>query len=407
MPKRAPALDWNGYYDALWRRQYDEQIVKAIENLCGRDLYEQSTLSGMSKYLINRPVSYALHGSEINYPVDCQKIMRWCLIDGRVVLRIGDPQHIRIQEHVREVRYDNEECSFVRIQYYIDDPEGLPGNAQLIYREDYTRTKYVINPDSKSLEESTRWATKVEVYKGQKKEEDLVITLTFTIPFWIFVAIPWIDEESFLEAPKKSIVRLEGAYVQVESENTRHSMRKLFIVGVKKTDNKPTPQEMAERVNYLPSGGEAYYVDSDTGGVSLMFEEEIKLEEAIERMTGVISIKQLANLSGDSRQIAETPLVQLAEEIRTRFEKGMQKVVAILQDYFGLTNTDINMESPDLRINYQFLRIVTDKAQHLAIIATAKEKNAITPDEERREYRRLLNLSQDNVSLMRVAEENI
>lgn len=383
--KRAAAPDWERYYDALFRRQMDEQVIKAVDKLTGRDMYEQATTTGTAKYLVNRPVTYALHGTEINYPVEPQDVMRDCLIDGFIVLRVQDPSHIRKQEHVQDVEYDDSGlCNMIRIVYKIDNPAN-PGNSDdyLLYKEEWYRYWDTMRG---------RFFAWVFVYNTVKREEDWVVSFDYVVPYWPFVAIRWVDDESIIEQVKKTIIRLEGVTVHIETENTRHSGRKLFIVGMKREQNKKDPRDTEDRINYLPEGAEAYYVDSDTGGVSLMFEEQEKLDEYIERTTGVISIKQLSGLSGESRQIAETPLVQLAEEIRTRFEKGMEKVVAMLQDFFGITNTEFG-DSPDLEINHRFLRVISDKEQHLKIIEVAYTRGAITDEEEITEYRRLLNLS--------------
>lgn len=394
--KRTQQLDFETYYDAKFRSQMDEAILAAVERLTGRDLYNQSTVSGTSKYLINRPVNYALHGTEVNYSVDPQKVMRDCLIDGRVVLRVGDPEHIKIQEHVHTVQYGSDgKPDMIRIQYAIQNPnDQRPDAVPWLYREEWYRWW--------NGERTGAW---VYVYNTVQNEDDFVVIFDYEFPYWPFVSIGWVDNESFLDCVKKSVIRLEGVTINIETENVRHSGRKLFIVGMKRGDNKRDPRDTQDRINYLPEGAEAYYVDVDTGGVSLMFEEQEKVETFIERTTGVISIKQLAGLSGDSRQIAETPLVHLAEEIRLRFENGMAQVVEILQDYFGEKNVELDMESPDLEVNHRFLRIITDKGQHLDIIDRAVERGAITNLEEIIELRRLLNLSHKDPALLPAAVE--
>ncbi len=405
MSKRTGDVNWELYYDALFRQQMDEAIIEAVDRLTGRALYEQSTISGTSKYLINRPVNYALHGTEINYPIEPQEVMRNCLIDGIVVLKVADPQHIRIQDDVIETEHDDAgDVEKVRIQYFVD-PESQPDTGRnyssgdrLMYREDHIRFWD---------EENSRWADHVIIYNVVKHEKDFIIIDEFVIPYWSYVSIRWINDESMLEPVKKAVIRLEGATVQIRTENVRHGGRKLFIVGMKREQNRRDPRETSDRVNFLPDGAEAYYVDSDTGSVSLMFEEQEKVEEFIERTTGVVSVKQLANLSADSKHIAETPLVQLAEEIRIRFTHGMESVVAILQDFFGLKNTFVG-DSPELAINYQFLRVITDKSGHLEIIEKAVSRAAITPEEEITEYRRLLNLSnKDPVVILQEREEQL
>lgn len=379
-------IDFEAYYDAKFRQMMDEDIIKAVDKITGRDLYEQSTISGTANYLVNRPVTYGLHGTEINYKVDPQAIMRDCLVDGLVVLKIGDPENITIQKDVNKVTYkgDSSKLMMVQIQYFVQNPNDSRPDAQdYIHREEWYRWF-----------DGTRDAAWVYIYNTVAKEEDFKVIMEFEFPYFPFVGINWIDKESHLEQVKKSIIRLEGVTINISTENTRHSGRKMFITGMKKSDNIVNPRDTQDRINYLPEDAEAFYVDVDTGGVGLMFEEQEKVEAFIERTSGVVSIKQLAGLSGESRQIAETPLVQIAEEVRVRFETGMKEVVFISQDYFGVKNTAMGMESPELVISYRFLRFISDKKQHLEILKYAVKRGAVDDDEESKELRRLLILNQ-------------
>lgn len=391
MVKRPQQVDFEAYYDALFRRQMDEGVITAIDNLTGRDLYGQATLTGMARYLVNRPVQYALHGTQINYDVDCQKIMRDCLIDGFVMLRVVGPADVVIQNYVHEVmheRGDEGELTFVRIQYAVQ-PESEKQRQVKMYREDWIRMKYPGATFDIAL---------VRIYNQVLKEKDFEVILEYTFPYWPFVEIQWIDRESIIDSVKKSIIRLDGAAVQVSSENTRHSGRKLFIVGMKRDDNKVDPRTAGDRINYLPENAEAYYVDVDTGGIMMMFEEEDRLVEWIHNTTGVVSIKQLAGLSGESRQIAETPLIQLAEEIRSRFEDGIAECVEISQGVFGLKNIYLGVESPDIHISFTFLRFIADREEHMKILDKAVIRGAVTQEEEVQELRRLLYLNQADLA---------
>ncbi len=390
MVKREKPVNWEQYYEAKWRQQMDEEIFTAVARTTPRELYEQSSLTGTARYLVNRPCTYALHGTQVNYPVAPQKIMRNVLIDGWTVVKIGDPENIKIQEHVWEVRYDRSSSilDYVRIQYQVEESPGQIDSRKMWYREDWHRWW-----------NGTAWIGYVEIFKVVLNEKDFEVVFTYEFPFWPFVAFRWVDDESIIEPVKFSVIRLEGVSLQVEGENTRHSGRKLFIIGIRKGENRLTPREISERINYLPENCEAYYVDSDTGGVGLMFEEQEKLDAYIERTTSVISIRQLAGLSGESRQIAEQPLVMLAEDIRMQFELGMEQIVVTCQEFFGKNNTYMQMKSPDLVIDHRFLRMVFDKKDYLEIVNHAVQRQAITPDEERTELRRLLQLQKTNPAL--------
>lgn len=380
MAKRQAPFQWEKYFDAQMRAQYDDEIVKAIENMTPTDLYEQSMRTGTARYLVDRPVTYALHGTETNYQVKPMEIMRNCLRDGQVVLRIGDPEHIRIELYVVETEYDDKDrIIFVARQWQVENPKDK--DKKLWHREEY----------KKEFDDHGNPIAKLTIFNNPESESDLEPMQTVWLPFWPYVGITWVDKESIIEPVMNAVIRQEGVTVQIGSENVRHGGRKLFIVGMKGEDNRLDPRSTIDRINYLPPEAEAYYVDSDSSSLSMMFEEAEKLDYFIERTTGVISIRQLANLSGESREIAERPLVQLAWEIRARFDTGMEEVVEILQAFFGLSNT-VTGDSPDYNVIHQFLKIITDKGKHAKILEIAVAKGAVTKEEEIQDYRRLLEL---------------
>jgi len=109
----------------------------------------------------------------------------------------------------------------------------------------------------------------------------------------------------------------------------------------------------------------------------------------------VVAPMQLALLSGKSREMAEKPLIILADELRNRFTKGMLEVVELSRLTGG---------APELKLSYRPLKYVEDKNSYIAILDKARELNNTDPslgislDEYSKELRLLLDMNPEITS---------
>jgi len=371
MPVKSPKIDWQKFLLATQRQQDIEAAERKLQSLDGRALYEMDFISQMPDLLINRPVNMAMHRTIVNYPVKAVDIMRNCLIDGGVILEVGDKDHVAIQKYVTKVDYDafTDDLVFLEIKYVFEASTGENlWHIEHWYKFSDGTGLYIQYKPTNNGDDSNKWVMDFEIM----------------VPVFPYVGIPWVEHESFLKKPKSAMVRLELAYRVVGVENIERMGLSLFIEGVQDVNEiKTAPRKMGRRVHILPPDSKFHSPNPDAPGMELMVIEMVKLHEAIEAATGVVTTEKLATLSGISRIIAEKPLIILAEEIRDRFTKGMQQVAELSSTMGG---------APELKIRYRSLYHIEDRTVELAILDRAVEKHAITDQEHITGLRELLNL---------------
>ena len=376
MPK-VKHLDWEKFIAYNMEQQNIAEFQAELNDLDGRGLYELETYSLFNRYLIDRPANYAFHRTIINYPVDPVDIMRDCLIDGQVILRVEDAEHIKIEEFVSRATWADftDDLNFIEIKYVYEET-----NKQDYYHVEH----YIKNPDG-----TATWIVFKPV-SPQVPEREWVIDFEMELPIFPYVGIRWVFNQSFLSPLKQAIVRLETAYRTIGAENIDRMGLALYLEGITNVEDiKTAPRKMGRRVHILPKDSKFHSPSPDAPGMALMVEELNRLETAIEKASGVVSTERLATLSGVSRSIAEKPLIMLADELRGRFTKGMTEVVELAKVAGG---------AEDLKVSYRPLRHIEDKNVHLTTLDKARELNdedptlGITIEEYSIELRLLLDL---------------
>ena len=371
MAKKTVKLDWQKFVNYSMEQKDIEEFQNTLRKLTGRDLYNLETLSLMNKFLINRPISYSLHRARLNYPLSPMEVMKSCLLDGTVFIRVEDATHMRIEKHVYLGTWDifDEILNKVEIRFLYTQ-----GNQDFTHVETWER-----------LEGGARQIVFAPVIGNVVRVADLKEAFTMDFPLFPFVGIRWIDSESFLEPLKESVIRLEAAFQVIGAENIDRMGLALYLEGVRNVEDiKTAPRKMGRRIHILPKDSKFHSPGSDAPGMELMLAELENLNSAIEKASGVVSTEKLASLSGISRQIAENPLIILSDEIRNRFSNGMQEVVA--------TARIVNPSAPEFEISFKTIKYIEDSDKQIRLIDHAIEKNAITPEEEVRELRLLLDL---------------
>lgn len=373
MPKKKPELDWEKFLKHNIEQQDIAEFTKKLNSMCGRELYEMETWSLNNKHLIDRPVNYAFHRTLINYPVEPIDIMRDCLIDGQVFLRVEDATHISIEQYVHRAEWDSftDILNFIEIKYIYTET-----NQENYYHIEH----YIKNPDG-----TAEWIIYKPV-KGEVPETEWKIDFQMTLPYFPYVGIRWIFNQSFLEPLKASVIRLEAAYRTIGAENIDRLGAMVFFEGVRNVDDvKSGPRLMGRRIGIAPEGSKIHTAGSDPAGIELMLAEVENLQAAIEKASNVVSTEKLASLSGLSRQVAERPLIMLADELRNRFTKGMQRVEELAKPLGG---------APVLEISYKPLeeQIPRTLQEQVNLLDSSLEKGYITEEEYTREIRLLLNL---------------
>lgn len=371
MPKKETTFDWQKFVNFSMEQQDIAEFQNNLKSLTGRQLYDLNTLSLMNKFLINRPINYALHRTQINYPISPMEAMKTCLLDGTVFIRVEDSTHMRIDKQVYHGEWGafDDQLNFVEIRF-IFVRDGV----------DFTHIEH--------WAQTPNGATQVvfEAVRGDViREKELKVAFTMDFPLFPFVGIRWIDAESFLAPLKESVIRLEAAFRVIGAENIERMGLSLYLEGVRNVDDiKSAPRKMGRRVHILPKDAKFHSPSPDAPGMELMIKEIENLDRAIEKASGVVSTEKLASLSGISRQIAENPLVILSDEIRNRFAKGMKEVVE--------TAKIVDPRADELKISFRTIKYVSDTDKQIRLIDKAVEREAITLEEEILELRLLLDL---------------
>ncbi len=373
-PLKITAVDWEKVVDYAAEQQRIADFVASMDALTGRELYEMHTLSLVNRFLIDRPISRAFRKTLINYDVKPIEIMRSCMVDGFVFLRVEDKDHIRILKHVTKATFDDETEETILIE------------TKFIYYDEQRRGTFYHIERFERIGKGMLWTVFQPVAPSDVNDEKKWVTKTSsTFPVFIFVGIRWVDDISFLLPLKDNIINLERAFRVIGAENIERMGLQIYISGVRNVDDiKSAPRRMGRRIHILPTGAQFDSPGSDAPGKDLMIDEIINLTVALEKASCVVAAEKLAVLSGVSRSIAEEPLNALAESLRDLFEKGMMDVWELARRMGGA-------EKPI--ITYRPLKIIEDKLGHLKILDRAVDLNAISPEEEVQELRLLLELS--------------
>ena len=376
-------IDWQKFLNYNMEQQNIAEFTKQMAELTGRELYESEMMSLSPKYLIDTPVNYAFHRTQINYPVEPVDVMRDCLIDGHVFIRVEDANHIRIEEYVSRAEWSDydETLNFIEIKYVYTE----------VNKEDFYHVEhYRRNPDG-----TATWIVFKPV-SPNAPESEWVVAYTIELPIFPYVGIRWVFNQSFLTPLKRAIIALERAYVVIGAENIERMGLQLYIQNIKNIEDIQTaPRKMGRRVHILPKDATFHSPASDAPGMELMLVEITNLQQAIERASGVVAPMQLALLSGKSREMAEKPLIILADELRNRFTKGMLEVVELSRLTGG---------APELKLSYRPLKYIEDKNSYIAILDKARELNNTDPslgislDEYSKELRLLLDMNPEITS---------
>lgn len=371
MAKKKQKIDMRKYSKYLAEQQNIKEFMESLKNLTGRELYDLDTYSLMNKFLIDRPIEYALHRARINYQISPMETMKTCLLDGAVYIRVEDADHIRIEKNVFRGKWDvwENHLTFVEIRFVF-----TRNGADFTHIEQWAKTdtgshQTIFHPVRGTVVDKTK----------------LKISFEDDFPYFPFVSILWVDGESFLEPLSDAVIRLEAAFRVIGVENTDRLGAAIFLENVRNlTDIKTAPAIMGRRIHSLPKGGKFHSVGSDAPGIQLMLTEIENLISAIEKASGVVSTEKLASLSGISRMIAENPLMILSDEIRSRFRAGMELVVE--------TARIVQPSAPELKLKFKTIKFIVDTDKHIKLIDRAKLVEAITPEEEILELRMLLDL---------------
>lgn len=345
MPIKEQKIDWETYVMSEGLKQDIENVQNKIAGLTPRELYDLPTYTNVAKYLVRRPSEFAMHGTETNYPVDPVEVIENTLIDGNSYYKVEDIEHIRRSEFVYKVDIDQwtEEILFILTCYPIED-------GQFYFWESW-KVETVLDES----EVASQICTYTRYYKTQgcddKTADNLKVELEIPLPFLPWVKISWKHGVSLIGEVKESVVRLEAVYRITATENNEGG--KSYITGIDNTAKlKSTPLNFGIGVRILPPNANFVPDPIDAGRVTLLQWETERLWDGIEKATSVISVDKLTVLSGESRTIAEKPLLMLAEDLRKLFTDFLYDIYDLLMGVPGTEEPTVSYAS--LRVPTQF-----------------------------------------------------
>ncbi|GAG23325.1 unnamed protein product, partial [marine sediment metagenome] len=245
-PVKITSVDWEKVVDYAAEQQRITDFVAYMDALTGRELYEMQTLSLVNRFLIDRPISRAFRKTLINYDVKPIEIMRSCLVDGFVFLRVEDIDHISILKFVTKGVWDEFTGEILKIE-----------TKYLYYDEQYRKEMYHIER-FEHIGEGMLQTVFQPVDPGDVNDEKKwTVKSSSTFPRFIFVGIRWIDDLSFLIPLKENIINLERAFRVIGAENIERMGLQLYISGVRNLEDiKSAPRRMGRRVHTLPEGAQ-------------------------------------------------------------------------------------------------------------------------------------------------------
>jgi len=380
MPQKTPQIDWETWNLAESLKQDIENVQNEMSGMTPRELYNLPSYTNVAKYLVRRPSEYAMHGTETNYPtVDPVEVIENVLIDGNSYYKVEDIEHIRRSEFVYRVDLDTwtEEITYILTCYPIE--EGAF----------YFWESWEIETAPYEGGEVSRTCTYTQYYKTQgmddKTADNLKVENEIVIPFLPWVKISWKHGTSLIGEVKESVVRLEAVYRIVSTTNNEGG--KSYITGIDNTAKlKTTPLNFGIGVRILPPNANFVKDPVDTGRVDLLKWETDKLWDGIEKATSVVSVDKLAVLSGESRTIAEKPLLMLAEDLRKLFTDFLYEIYETLMGVPGTEEPTVSYAS--LRVPTQF----STPDMEVNVLDRALLGKAIDDEEWRQKIRYLLGL---------------
>lgn len=374
MPQKDKTFDEIAYIRRLVIQQDIEAMVKELEQLSSRELYDLDTHTNVAKYLIKRPSEYAMHGAVTNYTLDPVETVEDILIDGVVYYKVGDWQHVRKDDFVfrAEVDHWTGEILYILTCYPIDD-------GKRYYWQSWS--KY---PDGGGC-------TYIQYYTTETCNEDvskkLSVEFQIELPYMPWVAGKWKHSIGLVESVRTSVIRLEAVYQIVSSTNNEGRMN--FVTGVDDVKQiKEAPLRFGKKWRILPNGSDAKTLGPADTDLKLLRDEKEWLWEGIEKSTGVVSVDKLTVLSGESRTVAEKPLIMLAEDVRVMFNK-------LLMDIYELVGF---MGAQKPTISYKPLTVIPyfpDPEALIRILDDAVEKGDITEEERKAKKRYMLDLDEN------------
>ncbi len=356
-----------------------------FKKLTGREVYEAPSVSLTAHTIVDRPVKLALNGTTFTPDISIDPVLTMidCLVDGKVVIRLGpgwDDLTIEPHEHIHTVKNDGKGfVEALRIQYVIEDKKEK--GRTLIYRRDYI--KIPEKDEMGRIIGEHSFVLNYPLFKTEEAADKGVPNRITPIEFIPFVAIEWIRQISFLYDLRKALLRTEGVQDEISTENRRHSTRKLMMKLPTNTDIQVT--ELNEQINKLPVDGDAFYPDPHSAGMESIFKEKENIVTNIENATGVIAAEKMNFLSGVSRMWAMKSLTDFAKDIRKRFTDGMITIETIFKQ--------ADFRSEKIQIIYQPIAMpVTDVTNQYNILREAREDGVIDLIEYRESVRQMLSL---------------
>jgi hypothetical protein len=376
MGQKAPEIDWSTYIETLFIQADIDSAMAQMEGLTSRELYCMDSQTNVAKYLIKRPSEYSMHGAITNYPLDPVEVVEDILIDGEVLYKVDDWQHIRKDDYVYRSDIDHwtGEVIYVLTCYPIDEGRR------------YYWQSWMASPSIVGMR-PTCWYTQYYTTTDNKEEtvEKLQAEYTIELPFMPWVRGAWKHGMGILEDVKTAIIRLEALYRIVSVTNNEG--RRNYVTGVDSVKKiQQAPHKFGHSTFILPQGGDFKFPPSDEAGMQLLKDEKEWLWDGIEKSTGVVSVDKLTVLSGESRTIAEKPLMILAEDIRTMFNNLLSSMYNLIKFQAG---------TPEPEISYKPLTVAPQfetPEKLVEVLDKALEKKAISDDEWKQKIRYVLDL---------------
>lgn len=363
-------FDEIAYIRQLVIQQDVDNLVKQLELLSARDLYDLDTHTNVAKYLIKRPSEYAMHGAVTNYLLDPVETMEDILIDGICYYMVGDWQHVRKDDYVytAEVDHWTQEILYILTCYPI-----------------YENTKYYWQSWALSpFGGATYTQYLVTETNDEETSKNLQAEFQIELPYMPWVAGRWKHGIGLVETVRSSVIRLEAVYQIVSATNNEGRMN--FVTGVDDVKQiREAPHRFGKTWRILPKDSDAKSLGPDGTDLELLRDEKEWLWEGIEKSTGVVSVDKLTVLSGESRTIAEKPLIMLAEDVRTVWNK-------LLMDVYELVG------GPKPETSYKPLTVTPyfpNPEVLVRILDDAVEKGDITEEERKAKKRYMLDLDEN------------
>ena len=363
MPQKPKQLDWETYINSL-NMAADVQVAMAqMESMTARELYEMGSYTNAVKYIVNRPVNHAMHGTEGNYGVDPVNVMRNALIDGRAYYKVESQEYIQFDKYVVDAIVDvfSNRIDYLMVCYPVEVDDG--------------KTMYWWASYERTLVGECLYTTYYLTDSSDVRKEDLSVEDQYELIDIPYVCAVWNEGVSIIDEARTALIRLEVVARVIGEENMDNRVRYL-VGGDDITKIGSAPRRWGRPFRILPPNSSVENPASDTAAINLLTHEEAELWNNIEKSTGVVSTEKLATLSGVSRVIAEKPLLMLCDNVRASFMRFIYDVYELLQ----------KLPTPVEEPEYAFKSMSTpptydDPVRLVETLDRALEKGAIDSDE--------------------------